>query len=147
MQLVAHAPLVSIDLIVQNSRGEVLLGLRCNEPAAGFWFVPGGRVRKNERLDEAFARITLAELGVTLSRQKADWQGVYEHFYDTNAGRQPGIETHYVVLAYKIALDKGALLALPCNQQHQSYCWRSPEVISTSEDVHAHCRAYFDKDE
>jgi len=49
--------LVSIDLIIRNARDEVLLGLRSNEPAKGFYFVPGGMIRKGERLGEAFASI------------------------------------------------------------------------------------------
>jgi hypothetical protein len=48
--VVRLAPLVSIDLIIRNARGEVLLGLRNNEPAKGLFFVPGGIIRKQERL-------------------------------------------------------------------------------------------------
>ena len=54
--VVRLAPLVSIDLIIRNARGEVLLGLRNNEPAKGFYFVPGGIILKQERLREAFTR-------------------------------------------------------------------------------------------
>ena len=38
--VIRHAPLVAIDLIIRNARGEVLLGLRKNEPAKGCYFVP-----------------------------------------------------------------------------------------------------------
>ncbi|MBJ6922853.1 GDP-mannose mannosyl hydrolase, partial [Vibrio cholerae] len=38
--VVASTPLVSMDLIVRNRYGQVLLGLRTNRPAQGFWFVP-----------------------------------------------------------------------------------------------------------
>ena len=55
--VVRLAPLVSIDFIIRNARGEVLLGLRNNEPAKGFYCVPGGIILKQERLHEAFARI------------------------------------------------------------------------------------------
>jgi len=40
-EVVKRAPLASIDLVVKNSRREMLVGLRKNEPAKGFWFVPG----------------------------------------------------------------------------------------------------------
>ncbi len=56
--IVAHAPLVSIDLVVRNARGEMLLGLRRNRPAQDYWFAPGGRIGKDERLADAFHRIT-----------------------------------------------------------------------------------------
>ena len=47
------ATLVSTDLIIRNARGEVLLGLRNNEPTKELFFVPGGIIRKQERLHEA----------------------------------------------------------------------------------------------
>jgi len=43
--IVQNIPVVSVDLIVLH-KGGVVLGKRCNEPAKGEWFVPGGRVRK-----------------------------------------------------------------------------------------------------
>ena len=39
--VVRSTPLVSLDFIVENSRGEFLLGKRTNRPAQGYWFVPG----------------------------------------------------------------------------------------------------------
>lgn len=60
-QVIDRTPLVSLDLLVENGQGEFLLGLRTNRPAQGFWFVPGGRVRKGETLAQAFERLTLAD--------------------------------------------------------------------------------------
>ena len=45
-EVIRLAPLVAIDLIIENDYGQVLLGLRTNEPAKGYWFVPGGRIQK-----------------------------------------------------------------------------------------------------
>lgn len=61
--IIQHTPLISIDLIVRNEQGHVLLGQRVNAPAKGYWFVLGGRVRKNETLDDAFVRLVREELG------------------------------------------------------------------------------------
>ncbi len=58
--VVRSTPLVSLDFIVENSRGEFLLGKRTNRPAQGYWFVPGGRVQKDETLEAAFERLTMA---------------------------------------------------------------------------------------
>ena len=55
--VVEKAPLVSIDLIIENHRGQILLGMRTNEPAKDYWFVPGGRILKDERIAEAFERL------------------------------------------------------------------------------------------
>ncbi|MFN4238413.1 MAG: GDP-mannose mannosyl hydrolase [Vogesella sp.] len=143
MAVVEHAPLVSIDLLVFNPQGQVLLGWRNNRPASGHWFVPGGRVLKDERLDDAFMRLTNVELGIAFPRQLAQWQGVYEHFYSDNAGDMPGFGTHYVVLAYRLQLDETQLAALPLGQQHARYCWLTPAEAAQHPQVHQHSRDYF----
>ncbi|WP_230846571.1 NUDIX domain-containing protein, partial [Achromobacter xylosoxidans] len=62
-------PLVSIDLLLRDAEGRYLTGLRSNPPAQGSWFVPGGRIRKNETLPRALQRIVREELGLTLPPQ------------------------------------------------------------------------------
>jgi colanic acid biosynthesis protein WcaH len=63
LAVVTLTPLVSIDLVVVDEEGYILVGKRTNEPAYGTWFVPGGRVNKDETLDAAFERIATDELG------------------------------------------------------------------------------------
>ncbi|HGY7193620.1 TPA: NUDIX domain-containing protein, partial [Escherichia coli] len=53
--IIRNTPLISIDLIIQNEKDEYLVGKRNNRPARGFWFVPGGRILKDESLDNGFA--------------------------------------------------------------------------------------------
>ncbi len=81
--IVRDTPLISIDLIV-SYQDKFLFGRRCNEPAKDYWFVPGGRIRKDERISKAFYRLTNIELGTHLPISGAEFQGVYEHHYDTN---------------------------------------------------------------
>ena len=140
LEVVARAPLVSIDLIVRDAAGRVLLGLRRNAPARGYWFVPGGCVCKNETLDIAFARISFDELGVSAARADARFLGVYEHLYDENAGNQPGFGTHYVVLGH--ALPEG-IIVTPPPEQHSEYRWLSVEGLLSDPQVHEYTKAYF----
>ncbi|GKT11804.1 MAG: hypothetical protein ISEC1_P0777 [Thiomicrorhabdus sp.] len=72
-QVVQHAPLFAIDLVVLNSLNEILVGERLNAPAQGFWFVPGGRVYKSESLETTFKRISKAELGIRLERAQESY--------------------------------------------------------------------------
>ena len=58
LNIIDKTPLVSIDLIIENPQGKILLGKRCNKPAQGYWFVPGGRIQKNETLEQAIRRIS-----------------------------------------------------------------------------------------
>jgi colanic acid biosynthesis protein WcaH len=102
VHVVRNTPLVSIDVIIRDPARSVLVGLRTNEPAKGKWFVPGGVVRKYERLTEAFARIVKGETGVSASIVDAKFIGVFEHLYDNNVFGQEGFGTHYIVLAYAL---------------------------------------------
>jgi colanic acid biosynthesis protein WcaH len=141
--VVASTPLVSIDLVVQNAEGEILLGQRLNRPAQGFWFVPGGRIQKNESLDDAFRRLTLGELGQAFERRQARLLDVYEHFYaDSVFGAgDANPDTHYVVLGYQLVLPADVTLSPPANQ-HDRYRWWSMAEMQACAEVHDNTRAY-----
>ena len=137
--IIKNTPLVAIDLIIRNQEGKILLGLRKNRPAKGYYFVPGGRIFKNETLDEAFRNISKNEIGVELERKQARFLGVYEHIYEDNFfGDEFG--THYIVLAHIIDIDFE--LELP-DDQHSDYIWLSPEEILKDERVHQYTKNYF----
>lgn len=132
-------PLVSIDLVIKNKNDEFLLGERLNRPAKGFWFVPGGRILKNETLKAAFERLTLAEIGKCYSKEGARLIGPYDHIY-TDSVLGEHISTHYVAIAYEIEVEK--LETLP-TIQHSSYLWMTADKILSSENVHQNTKAYF----
>ena len=139
-EVVNNTPLVSIDLIVKDHAGNVLLGRRRNAPAQGCWFVPGGRIRKNETLAQAFARLCREELGTTAAITAASFIGCFEHFYPDNFAGIEGITTHYVVLAYALSADM-----LPADlpeRQHDDYRWFDPGTASNDPQVHIYTRNY-----
>lgn len=138
--VVRSTPLISIDLIVENERGEFLLGKRTNRPAQGYWFVPGGRVQKDETLEKAFERLTQAELGLRLPLSAGTFYGVWQHFYDDNFSGED-FTTHYVVLGFRLKVNQ-ADLHLP-DEQHEDYRWQTPERLLASASVHDNSRAYF----
>lgn len=140
-EVVTSAPLISIDLLVQNEQGEHLLGLRTNRPAQRFWFVPGGRVQKNESLDAAFLRLTAEELGIALRRSTADFVGVYEHFYQDSVFGE-GVSTHYIALAYRLKLAETDIRLSA--GQHNDTQWLSADAILVDPDVHHYTKLYFD---
>jgi len=138
--LVDIAPLISIDLILKNEKGEVLLGKRKNKPAYGFFFVPGGRVRKNEKLGAAFQRLVQTELGIAISGVSRKFLGVYEHFYD-DCFCGNNTSTHYIVLAYELFANRNYNM-LP-QEQHSQYSWMNIETLSNSDIVHQYTKDYF----
>ncbi|MEG1212472.1 MAG: GDP-mannose mannosyl hydrolase [Leclercia sp.] len=138
--VVRATPLISLDLIVENERGEFLLGKRTNRPAQGYWFVPGGRVQKDETLSDAFERLTLAELGLGLPMTAGQFYGVWQHFYDDNFSASE-FTTHYVVLGFRLRVNQ-ADLRLP-DDQHDDYRWLTSDALLASDHVHDNSRAYF----
>ncbi len=142
--VVQHAPLVSIDLIVTRHGGqEVLLGKRRNPPAQGWWFVPGGRIRKGETLADAFQRITLAELGVRLAIEEARLLGAWTHLYPQEAFRGlPAADIHYVTLGYHLERDLKAE-TLPA-EQHGAFRWFPVAEAIKAPEVHRYTQWYLE---
>jgi len=139
--IIENTPLVSIDLIVENTQGEFLLGYRNNRPAQGFWFVPGGRILKDESMADAFKRLTLNELGTAFELYQAKLIGPFDHFYDDNV-TGTDFSTHYVAIGYQLVVDE--LPKLP-QEQHSEYKWLTQEQLLADKTVHKHSRWYFDK--
>lgn len=143
--VVENTPLISIDMIIRNSNGEVLLGRRLNAPARGFWFTPGGRIYKNETMTDAFTRIIHDETGLTYPITDATFIGTFEHFYEDSA-MSPDISTHYIVLAYEITADidlSTNRYPLPTNDQHGDYRFVSVDQLMDDPQVHTHVKWYF----
>jgi len=144
LEVIDRAPLVSIDLVVVDPDQRVLCGWRVNQPARGFWFVPGGRILKGEALDVAFGRIARSELGEgQWLRSDSRLLGVFEHLYDTNFAGVPGLTTHYVVLAYRLDVKSHPT---PPDVQHSRYAWLSKSDADTDpvrSSIHSNTAAYF----
>lgn len=139
-EVVRRTPLVSVDLVVKNSRGEILVGLRTNEPAKDYWFVPGGRILKDERIREAFERIACEELAIKPAFGQARFLGVFEHLYPSNFTQEEGFSTHYVVLAYEVTIDEKAVISP--DEQHSEYKWLSKESLGKEPNVHPYTKVY-----
>jgi colanic acid biosynthesis protein WcaH len=147
LAVIANTPLVSIDLVIRNAAGAILLGRRRNEPAKDFLFVPGGRILKDETLEAAFARLCRQELGYGCGMEQARFLGAYTHKYANNALGVPGVSTHYVVLAYELRLEESAL---DLSAQHTDVCWASWDQVhqdqSLARVVHDNVLPYFPRD-
>jgi colanic acid biosynthesis protein WcaH len=141
LEVIDAAPLVAVDLIIKNADGEVLLGKRRNCPAKGFWFVPGGRIRKNERISEAIARVSRSESGIVVQSEEASLLGVFEHLYPDNFLGIDGVDTHYVVLAFEFDLEDCP--PIRSDDQHSEMRWWRMEELLKSPDVHQNTKDHF----
>jgi colanic acid biosynthesis protein WcaH len=98
----------------------------------------GGRIRKDEKLADAFERIIRTETGLVKRLNESCFGGVYEHLYSTNCFADAGFGTHYCVLAYLIRLDERPDITI--DGQHT----RVELLTPSSADIHPYSRAYFD---
>jgi len=134
--IIDNTPFVSVDLIVKH-KDKVLLGKRVNKPAQGYWFTLGGRVLKNEKIEDAIKRISKLELGIIIE-DNMQFIGVFEHLYDD--GIFDGVSTHYLNLGYEIEVSD--LEDLP-KEQHNDYRWFSLEELIQNDEVHHYVKDYF----
>ena len=134
--IIAHTPLVSVDLIVKQDN-KILLGKRVNNPAKGYWFTLGGRVLKNEAIQDAIHRIGKQELDIMID-SNPQFIGVFEHRYDDSIFRD--VSTHYVNLGYEIEVS--GLEDLP-QEQHSEYRWFGLDELIHSDEVHSYVKDYF----
>lgn len=138
-QVVQNAPLFAIDLVILNGKHEILLGLRKNPPAQGYWFVPGGRVFKGESLDDGFLRVAEAELDQKIQRTESTLLGLYEHFYnDSIFGLS--ISTHYINATHLVRVANMDT-ELPIGQ-HEVYRWVSLDSLNADPSIHQYSKVF-----
>ena len=134
--IIDSTPLISIDILLKKS-GKVLLGKRVNKPAQGYFFSTGGRINKNESIDNAMARVALNELNIEL-KSIPKFIGVFEHFYDDSIYKN--VSTHYVDIAYEYEVKE--IPDLP-TEQHSEYKWFTIDELLKSKQVHKYTKDYF----
>lgn len=122
--IVANVPLVSVDLVIKHDDG-ILLGKRQNEPAKGEWFVPGGRVQKNESRTDAVHRIAQEEISCEVEIGQP--LGTFEHFYDTSD--VPGVDTkHYLANGFAVTPKGEPSLADEQHKELRTFSEPFPEL-------------------
>ena len=134
--IIDSAPLISIDILLKKDN-KFLLGRRVNKPAQGYFFSTGGRINKNESIDNAMARVALNELNIEL-KSIPKFIGVFEHFYDDSIYKN--VSTHYVNIAYEYEVEE--IPDLP-TEQHSEYQWFAIDELLESKQVHKYTKDYF----
>lgn len=125
----------------------ILLGKRKNAPAKDSYFVPGGRIRKNETLDSALNRIIKEETNISenLNFSNQNLLGVYEHFYEDNFFGNKEYNTHYIVLAYLIKVIEVEIKdKIISTDQHSEFLWYRKNSKINNNEIHQNTRDYFD---
>ena len=146
--IVKNSPIPAIDLCIYNDSKEILFGKRINYPAKNFFFVPGGRIRKNETLFIATKRILNSEINYDISEKdfnKLSLLGVFQHFYEDNFYGNKLFSSHFVVIVYLVPLkillhSKNGIF----NDQHEEYIWYNKK-LGNDLLIHPYCKEYLKK--
>lgn len=139
--IISLTPLVSLDFIIEYM-DKFLLGKRINDPAKGFYFVPGGRILKGETLKNTCRRLTKNELGIVIDFSKMKFHMNMEHIYP-NCVFDNTIKTHYVCLSYYYKLNKEEYTKLNLDDQHSETVWLSKKDLIHHINVHENTKRYF----
>ena len=116
-QIIEVLPILCVDVVVTNTRGEYLLIRRANEPRKGQWWVIGGRLLKGETLEEAVVRKVKEE--TSLNVEAAHPIGYYEAVSQENPfGLAPRL--HAVSVVFSTVVDDGQHISL----DDQSVDWK-----------------------
>lgn len=68
-QIHAMVPIACVDIVLKNGNF-FLLAKRINKPAQGQWFLLGGRILKNEKLEDAARRKILQETSINVTIER-----------------------------------------------------------------------------
>lgn len=106
LQISSLVPIVNVDLLVYNDKGQFLLTKR-NDPHCGKgWHVPGGCIRFKETCAERIRKVAQKELGIkeiTFSKNPVKVFEIIEH------GLRPienqNERAHFITLVYKCHVD------------------------------------------
>lgn len=120
--IMENMPILCVDLIIQKDK-RILVGLRKDQPLKEEWWLPGGRIFKNERLREAVIRKAKEELNLKVIIEKE--LGTYEMMEEKGlfGDLKTGIHTLSVVFQVYPLNEKEIKL----NESHEEYKWISPK--------------------
>ncbi len=111
-------PLVCVDVVITDGKS-FLLAKRTNEPEKNKWWIPGGRLLKNELLKEAAGRLLKQETG--LKGKIDELLGFDEIFH--SPGYFPGTTAHNVAFIFKANVSRNGKLKL--DKQNSDAKWFS----------------------
>lgn len=136
--------LVSLDLIIMDDSDRILVGRSTNNPAKGYYFVPGSRIYKNETLNDAVRRVSLYELGFEIKKSNTSFYGIYDHIYDNNF-LDNEFGTHYVcnAISYKVCDQEKKTIEKKMMGQHDDVKWMTKEELLANDNVHKYTKNYF----
>jgi len=120
----SRVPRICVDLLIKNSKGEILLTKRDIEPYKDHWHFPGGRIKFRETVYNAIGRILKAELG-----QTADGEYKLVGSCEFLEEVQKGQDRHSISLVYEFKLSDGVEIKLDSQAKDVRFFSEPPSPI------------------
>jgi len=121
-KILYNVPIVTVDIIIYDKSGtNILLFKRKNEPIKDVYYTIGGRIMKNESLNNASQRKLKEEIGVT--NVNLTYCGVIEEIFPNSMYDK--ISSHCINFLYKYVLDDYNNVEIKLDCQHSEYKWFS----------------------
>lgn len=114
-QILENMPIICVDGVIINNENEILFLKRENEPAKNEWWFPGGRLLKNEKLEDAIIRKVKEETNLDVEVVK--YIGTTETIFDNGPFDIP---VHTVNLTYQLKLIS---IDIKIDNLHSDYIW------------------------
>jgi len=116
-------PILCVDVVMRNARGEYLLVKRANEPLKGRWWVIGGRVHKNETLEQTVIRKVKQETGLAISKMQPI--GYYEDKFKNNSIKL-STPLHAVSVVFAVAVGNDVKVRLDAQSAEWKFAKKLP---------------------
>lgn len=139
LNVINKTPLCSIDILIKV-KNKYLFGLRKNRPAKNYYFVPGGRIFKNENYKLTIKRILKNELGLSIKNSKYKIIGIYNNIYKDNVFSVRKINTHYFVCAIMIKFEKK--IKIKKDNQHDKFIFQTKSEALKNKQIHKFSKIY-----
>ena len=104
-------PIVNVDLLVYNTKGQFLLTKRDDPYCGKGWHVPGGCIRFKETCEERIRKAALGELGIsklTIHKEPFKVFEIIEH--DKRPIENQNERAHFITLVYKCVVDDSYII-------------------------------------
>lgn len=114
-------PVCCVDVMFFNSdKTKTLLFKRQNEPVKGIYYSAGGRLLKNEMMEDCAVRQAFREVGININRNNLTLGGTQEEIHPNSVFE--GISYHAVVIYYGYVLHDEEI---KLDSQHSNFQWFS----------------------
>ena len=127
----------TLDLVVANSAGEILLGKRAWEPAKDVFWIVGGARDRGESFEETAVRHLKRELGIELEPMRFWEIGFYSLAFAKRRQAPEDHGTHTDSHVYAVQLSDAEVTAIKPNEEYSATIWILPgEVVRKSKEFH-----------